>query len=137
MANLFLEAESFAERGGWVIDCASMHKMGSAYLMAHGAGVPVADAVTEINIERDGVYSLYVRTRDWSAVWGRGTSAGRFQVHFDGADTGTVFGTNGTDWAWQSGGKVTLSAGKHTISLHDLTGFNGRCDALYLTDEPQ
>ena len=137
MANLFLEAESFAERGGWVIDCASMHKMGSAYLMAHGAGVPVADAVTEINLERDGVYSLYVRTRDWSAVWGRGTSAGRFQVLLDGADTGTVFGTNGAEWAWQNGGKVTLTAGKHTISLHDLTGFNGRCDALYLTDDPQ
>ena len=51
MANLFLEAESFAERGGWVIDSASMHKMGSAYLMAHGAGVPVADAVTEINLD--------------------------------------------------------------------------------------
>ncbi len=136
MANLFLEAEAFTDHGGWVTDCASMHKMGSAYLMAHGAGRPVADAVTEITMAQDGMYHLYVRTRDWSAVWGRGSSAGRFQVWIDGCDTGTVFGTNGVDWAWQYGGTVNISAGKHTFSLHDLTGFNGRCDALYLTDDP-
>ena len=62
MANLFLEAESFAERGGWVIDCASMHKMGSAYLMAHGASVPVADAVTEINLD---IIPKHLRHKDY------------------------------------------------------------------------
>ncbi len=41
MCYLFVEAESFRRRGGWVIDTSSMHQMGSAYLMAHGAGIPV------------------------------------------------------------------------------------------------
>ena len=136
MANLFIEAESFAERGGWVIDSASMLQMGSAYLMAHGAGVPVADASSVIDVKKDGDYFVYIRTRDWTAVWGKGTPAGRFQFLIDGKDNGIVFGTASSQWAWQKGNTVKLSAGKHIISLHDLTGFNGRCDAIYLTDDP-
>lgn len=136
MAYIFLEAEAFAEHGGWVIDCASMQQMGSAYLMAHGAGHPVADAVTELNIPQDGTYFLYVRTRDWTAVWKKGSPAGRFQIQIDGRYDDTEFGTNGENWAWQKGGVFPLTAGKHTIALHDLTGFNGRCDAIYLTDDP-
>ena len=136
MAYIFLEAEAFTEHGGWVIDCASMQQMGSAYLMAHGAGHPVADAVTELNIPQDGTYFLYVRTRDWTAVWKKGSPAGRFQIQIDGRYDDTEFGTNGENWAWQKGGVFPLTAGKHTIALHDLTGFNGRCDAIYLTDDP-
>ena len=68
MAYIFLEAEAFTEYGGWVMDCISMQQMGSAYLMAHGAGIPVADAGTEFEIPQDGKYFLYVRTRDWTAV---------------------------------------------------------------------
>lgn len=136
MAHIFLEAESFAELGGWVIDPGSMLQMGSAYLMAHGAGVPVKDAVTEFPVETGGNYLLFARTRDWSVPWKRGTSAGRFEILIDGKNMETIFGTNGEDWAWQKGGEISLSPGKHTIALHDLTGFNGRCDAIYLTDNP-
>ena len=39
--DLWLEAESFATLGGWVIDQQSMAQMGSAYVMAHGMGIPV------------------------------------------------------------------------------------------------
>ena len=137
MAHIFLEAEAFAEHGGWVIDCGSMQQMGSAYLMAHGAGVPVADAVTEFTVHQEGKYCLYVRTRDWSAVWQKGTSAGRFHILIDGMNNDCVFGTNGSQWAWQKGNSVFLTAGKHTVSLHDITGFNGRCDALYLTSDSE
>ena len=42
---LFLEAEGFDNRGGWELDQQSMDVMGSPYLLAHGLGVPVADAV--------------------------------------------------------------------------------------------
>lgn len=135
MAYIFLEAESFQHRGGWVIDPGSMIQMGSAYLMAHGAGVPVEDAVTEIEIEEEGEYFLFVRTRDWTACWKRGSSAGKFLVGIDGKDLDTIFGTNGEKWAWQRGGKCFLAKGKHKIALRDLTGFNGRCDALYFTKD--
>ncbi|MDR1456263.1 MAG: hypothetical protein LBJ01_11470, partial [Tannerella sp.] len=45
-AELFIEAESFATKGGWVVDQQFMDLMGSPYLMAHGMGVPVGDAST-------------------------------------------------------------------------------------------
>jgi hypothetical protein len=41
----------------------------------------------------------------------------------------TTFGTEGARWHWQDGGTVDV-AGKATVALHDLTGFEGRCDAI-------
>lgn len=136
MSSLFLEAESFRNPGGWIIDSSAMNQMGSAYLMAHGGGVPVADAETEIRIHVSGKYHIRVRTRDWTAVWKRGTPAGRFTLKADGTELPEILGTNGEKWAWQKAGTVHFSAGLHTLALHDLTGFNGRCDALYLSTDP-
>lgn len=48
--ELLIEAESFSQRGGWVLDQQFMDQMGSPYLMAHGMGIPVVDATAEINI---------------------------------------------------------------------------------------
>ena len=39
--NVLVEAESFSDAGGWVVDQQSMDRMGSPYLLAHGLGVPV------------------------------------------------------------------------------------------------
>ena len=136
MCSLFLEAESFRAPGGWVIDPSAMHEMGSAYLMAHGIGTPVADAVTEIEIAESAVYHIRARTRDWTAVWKRGTPAGRFTLRIDGFELPEILGTNGEKWAWQKAGSLHLSAGTHSVALHDLTGFNGRCDAIYFSTDP-
>ena len=65
--NVLVEAESFRDKGGWVVDQQFMDLMGSPYLMAHGMGVPVADAVTDINIPSDGVYHVYARTYNWTS----------------------------------------------------------------------
>ncbi|MCE5215539.1 FAD-dependent oxidoreductase, partial [bacterium] len=135
MSRIWLEAEGFDELGGWVIDQQSMAQMGSAYVMAHGMGVPVRDAQTLCAVPEAGEYVVWVRTRDWTAVWGRGTPGGTFQVSVDGALLPETLGTKGVDWAWQKAGTVSLSQGPATIALHDLTGFNGRCDALYLTTD--
>lgn len=133
MTKMLIEAESFRVRGGWVIETQSMPTMGSAYLMAHGMGVPVADAVTEVELPA-GDYTFWARTRDWTKVWGRGKPAGRFQLLVNNEPLGTVLGTNDSEWSWQRAGKVALSGGKTRLALHDLTGFNGRCDAIYITD---
>ena len=109
MNSLFLEAESFSQRGGWVVDPAAMGEMGSAYLMAHGAGVPVADAETSIEIPEAGEYHIWARTRDWTAVWKRGTPAGRFTIRISGYELPQVLGTNGEKWAWQKAGSLRLS----------------------------
>ena len=137
MKNIFIEAESFKEKGGWVIDSASMETIHSAYLMAHGMGSPVEDAFTDFEIADDGAYSIYALTRDWTAVWDVKDSAGRFTIKLDGTELSEILGTNGKDWAWQFAGKIPLKKGTHSISLHDLTGFNGRCDAIYITSSDE
>jgi len=45
----------------------------------------------------------------------------------------TEFGGNGQDWSWQSAGDIELNAGPLEVTLHDLTGFDGRCDAIFLS----
>src|SRR5690554_792785 len=134
MNRIWLEAESFDTLGGWVIDCQSIEQMGSAYVMAHGMGTPVRDAETVLTVPGKGRYTVWVRTRDWSATWKRGTPAGRFNVIVNGETLPETLGTNGPDWSWQKAGAIDLDAKEATIALHDLTGFNGRCDALFLTD---
>jgi hypothetical protein len=51
-----IDAESFADHGGWVVDQQSMDQMGSPYLMAHGLGVKVRDAKTTIRIRSVGTH---------------------------------------------------------------------------------
>ena len=118
--------------GGWVLDQQSMASMGSPYLLAHGLGVPVEDASTTVTSEEGGTYHLWVRTRDWTRTWGSKESAGKFQVYINGVAAPKTLGTQNAEWDWQYGGKVSLEKGENVISLHDLTGFDGRCDAIYL-----
>ena len=133
MNGIFLEAERFDDPGGWTIDTQCFEALGSIYLLAHGTGRPVRDALTRFTTEKSARWHVHVRTRDWSAVWKRGTPAGRFQLLIDGMPLETVLGTNGPEWDWQKAGSVALAPGTHTLALHDLTGFDGRCDAVYLT----
>lgn len=136
MSRFFIEAESFENLGGWIVDQQSMNIMGSAYITAHGLGVPVADAVTRIRLPESGTWYAYVRTRDWTAVWQRGAPAGRFKLLADGKAFENTLGTNGEKWDWQYAGAMELEGGKTLqLSLRDLTGFNGRCDAIYLTTD--
>ena len=133
--SIFLEAEGFDNPGGWTNDNQSMMQMGSPYLIAHGMGRPVEDAVTSFSASKEGTYRLWVRTRDWTRTWGRPESPGRFEVLVNGKKAGAIFGTESEEWAWQDGGTVELQAGENRIALHDLTGFEGRCDAIYLTKD--
>jgi len=133
--NVLVEAESFAQLGGWTIDQQAMDQMGSPFLLAHGLGVPVADATTTVTIPAAGKYRVLVRTRDWVATWNAPGAPGKFQVKINGRALDTVFGTEGAAWHWQEGGTIDLPAGKATLALHDLTGFDGRCDAILLTTD--
>ncbi|MEM7097594.1 MAG: FAD-dependent oxidoreductase [Pseudomonadota bacterium] len=128
-AGVLIEAEAFDDFGGWVMDSQFETLMGSPYLMAHGLGEPVADATTTVELAASGQYEVWVRAKDWVP----GHHPGRFDVSINGRRLDTTFGANDEDWSWQSGGKVTLDAGSISIALHDLTGFCGRCDAIYLS----
>ena len=61
---IFIEAEIFDEKGGWVIDQQSMDQMGSPYVLAHGMGIPLENATSKINIPEIGKYRFWVRTRN-------------------------------------------------------------------------
>ncbi len=128
--TVLVEAEGFEWTGGWVTDQQFMDQMGSPYLLAHGLGKPVADAKTEIQLPKAGTYRVWVRTRDWVAPWKAPGAPGRFQVLIDEKPLNTVFGTEGAAWHWEDGGTVNLSRTKVSLVLRDLTGFDGRCDAI-------
>ena len=128
-SEFFIEAESFSEKGGWVVDNQSMSVLGSSYLMAHGLGNPVEDATTVISLPESGKYRIWVRTRDWVKHWEKEGSPGRFLLHINDVPLDTIFGTKQAEWHWQDGGIVNIKSGNNKITLHDLTGFNGRCDA--------
>ena len=132
----WVEAESFANPGGWVLDTQFIQIMGSPYLMAHGMGTPVKDATTEISGLESGEYRLWVRTKNWAGPWEAPGAPGRFQVSIAGTRMEKEFGATGKDWLWEDGGMVSLSAsGPVQAALHDLTGFNGRVDALILSSD--
>lgn len=129
-------ATTFADKGDWTVEQQFVLQMGSSYLLAHGIGTPLAkDAVTTVTIPADGEYNVLVRTKNWTKHWSDGPTPGIFSVLIDGQCDGTTYGTDSVNWYWQRGGKVALTAGEHTIALHDLTGFDGRCDAVILTTE--
>jgi hypothetical protein len=131
--QVFLEAESFATRGGWTVDTQFIEIMGSPYLLAHGMGAPVEDAVTKLSFPSTGTWRMHVRTKDWVAPWQAPGTPGRFQVLIDGKAAGPEFGTKGADWHWQDGGTVEITSTEVELRLHDLTGFAGRCDAIVFT----
>ena len=133
--TLLIEAEAFDDYGRWVRDPQFMDVMGSPYLMAHGLGKPVADAVTTVDIPQAGAYRVFVRTVNWAAQFDAPGAPGQFQLAFNGTSLNEIFGTDGAEWSWHDGGAVDLSAGPVELRLQDLTGFNGRCDAIVLTSE--
>ena len=134
-ADLFVEAESFSNKGGWVVDQQFMDLMGSPYLLAHGMGVPVDDAYTEVAFPEKGEYYVYVRTYNWTSPWKKGEGPGKFSLSVGGKKMTSPLGAEGSAWIWQIAGKVSVKNLKTVIKLHDLTGFDGRCDAIYFTTE--
>lgn len=134
-ADLLVEAENFNTKGGWVVDQQFMDLMGSPYLLAHGLGTPVDDAVTEVTFPEKGTYHVYVRTYNWTSPWKTGEGAGKFSLSVGKKRLPSVLGSQGNTWMWQKAGEISVKHLKTTITLHDQTGFDGRCDAIYFTTE--
>jgi len=133
--TVLVEAENFDDLDGWVIDQQSMHQMGSPYLLAHGLGIPVKNATTTINFPLIGTYSVWVRTKNWTAPWNVSGAPGKFRLLVQTKPLETVFGTEGSDWHWQDGGFVEIKKKTVKLTLKDLTGFDGRCDAIVFTND--
>ncbi|MGV8094190.1 MAG: FAD-dependent oxidoreductase [Mangrovibacterium sp.] len=142
---IWIEAENFEDLGGWVIDQQFMDYMGSPFLLAHGMGIPVADAKTRIVFPGTGMFHVWVRTRDWAAPWkeelknetGKYDRPGKFKLLVNGKELDTLFGTGRAEWHWQFGGEVEITQNENELRLHDLTGFEGRCDAIVFSNDPE
>lgn len=132
-ANIWIEAESFQEKGGWLVDQQMIEGMGSPYLIAHGLGTPVKDALTKVRIDTAATYNVYVRTYNWTAPWHPAAGPGGFKVAINGKRLPVIVGQTGNHWQWQKAGTVNLKRGTATLALCDLSGFDGRCDAICLS----
>lgn len=133
--QILVEAESFTHRGGWKLDTQFIDTMGSPYLLAHGLGRPVQPATTTVKFPAPGKYKVFVRTKDWVARWGAKGSPGKFQLSINGSKLETIFGTQGKDWQWHAGDVIEIQDKEVEIGLHDLTGFDGRCDAILFSSD--
>ena len=131
---LLIEAESFKEKGGWVVDPQFVEQMGSPYLLAHGIGTPVTDAKTEVFFNKTGNYHVWVRTMNWAP--GNWEAPGKFKIEISNTVLEMELGTE-LGWRWQYAGNVVIKNKKNIITLKDLTGFDGRCDAIYFSKTKQ
>lgn len=134
-SQVLVEAESFTNKGGWVIDQQFMAQMGSPYLMAHGMGSPVADATTQVRLSKPGKYRIFIRTYNWTSPWHEGKGPGKFTLKINNTPLDQTFGDTGSSWQWEKTDPITISNSVVNISLHDLTGFNGRCDAIIFSSD--
>jgi hypothetical protein len=129
--DVLVEAESFDDPGGWVVDPQFVDQMGSPYLMAHGMGEIVRNARTKVEFPQKGKYNIWVRTMNWApGFW---EAPGRFKLKIGDSVLEKTLGTS-PDWGWEYAGETKIGKNKKAeIELIDLTGFNGRCDAIYFT----
>lgn len=129
--SVLVEAELFKNKGGWSVDTQFIDQMGSPYLLAHGLGEAVKDAVTEVFFQQTGIYYVWVRTKDW-APYPKGP--GKFRIAIDGEELEQTLGASGdAEWKWYQCGTVYINKQLTEVRLKDLTGFDGRCDALFFS----
>lgn len=129
--SVFVMCSSLGNHGGWVLDTQFICNMGLPYLLAHGLGTPVADASGEVVFPQVGTYRVWVYAKNWTAYWKPEYAPGKFEVIC--GKYRCEFGDGAPDWHWQDGGKVIVDELCQTVSLHDLTGFEGRCGAIIFT----
>ncbi len=137
MAHVLVPAGSFSCLGGWVLDTQFVSIMGGPYLLAHGLGKPVSDALTTVEFPEPGTYHLSVYTSNWTSPWKKGYSPGVFQLSVNGEVLSPIFGTHEGTWDWEYGGTVDVTSTTVQLALKDLTGFEGRCGFLYFSTEKQ
>ena len=122
--SVFVEAESFQEKGGWVVDQQFMDikapgQAGSVILLAHGLGKPVANAKTTVTLPAPGEYRIFARTRNWVLPWApagltdealqRDWAPGKFRLILNGKPSDVTLGIYGSGWGWQKAGSVTVT----------------------------
>lgn len=128
---VWLETEGFGNYGKWRLDTQFVHKMGSAYLLAPSAGIPVEDAVTHFSVPRAGIWRAWVRTKDWVPSH----SPGKFALSVAGRESAVLGASGKPGWRWENAGDFDLKAGRTEVRLVDKSGYFARCDAILFTED--
>ncbi len=131
--SVFIESSCFENYGGWVLDTQYIQNMGSAYLLAHGIGEKVSPATTKITFPKTGKYKLWVYTKNWVAFWKKDYAPGIFSVSIGDKTLSTTFGTGDAEWYWQEGETFEVENLNDTITVTDLTGYEGRFACMFFT----
>lgn len=129
---VLVEAESFKETGGWVIDQEFMDQMGSPFLLAHGIGKPVQNAKADVRLPKAGEWHVFARTWNWCSPWHTDEYPGAFKVIVNGTILRNELG-HGKKWDWEYAGSIRIDGKEAAVELQDMTGFEGRCDAIIFT----
>lgn len=133
MYSIWIDGAEFKNKGGWKLETQFVRAVGQSYLIACDIpGEPVKDATAEFEVDRDGKYRIFVRTKNWKYP----EAPGQFNVIVDGKALPAICGKMPTNnWYWEIAGDTELKAGNHTVALHDLTGWLTRCAAVIITDD--
>jgi len=94
-------------------------------------GEVVRNASTKVKLKETGDYHIWARTVNWAP--GKWEAPGRFKLKVNDSILPKELGTH-SGWGWEYVGKTLVSDSKNVhLELIDVTGFNGRCDAIYFS----
>ncbi len=130
-SKLLVATSSFDDIGGFAIDTQFMVNMGAPYLLAHGLGTPVKPAKTKVTFPQEGKYTCYAYTINWVAKWKSQYAPGRLSLSVGDFTLKNEIGTKSASWGWENIGEVEVDNLEQTLTLQDLTGYEGRCALLY------
>lgn len=132
--SLLINTASFDDFGGWTLDTEFILTMGGTYLLAHGLGKKVGNAKTAIHVEKSGRYHVYAYTYNWVSPWHKDMAPGIFRIRLEDG-VSSILGAKNDHWAWEYAGAFFLTKGDVALELEDMTGFEGRCAYIFLTED--
>ncbi len=134
MNYIWKDATEFENIGGFNIETQFAQEMGQGYLFAccDTPGVPVKPCSGKITVEEDGMYRVWIRTKNWYPSH----SPGKLKVLLDGKYLGNEIGALPISaWYFEVVGDIKLAKGEHTIKVEDTTGYFGRFSSIIVTDD--
>ena len=140
--NYLLRPDDFEKQlGTWTIQSDQLAFESSNLIGLHENQVhdptKSKDAETEISVQKEGTYNLWVHAKKNAAGETVSSNAWTFQVGVDDKILEPVFGgkASATGYVWQNGGTIEMEEGTHTIKLIDSSANWARCDAVLITSD--
>jgi hypothetical protein len=135
--DLWIEVEKFSNLGSWGIGRDGVDHptktLNGRRKTNKKLSVAELTADTTIKVPKEGIWRLWVRSRDDKS---RNPGRRSFKAAVNGKTSKTVFGAHGHDgYGWQDGGEFFLPAGNIKLELIDSSQYYARCDRLLLTSD--